>query len=341
MEVSLDNNNENKQISMDQALEKIEGDINKAVNSIRIASVSLLSCYTENASSVEEFTKLRRSVTTTAKIYCNYVMPFSGLVIRNIKSFLEDYIDFTLEEFEEYLDDKKSDAEQYGKLCQYTLELHQNLLTDFFKTQSDALEVCKILKLKCKEFETERVKLKHKHDVAAGVAIGLAMIPYVNLIASPAIGYLANEWKKKSIARKEESFIAAAAASCINDYLISSIQEYIVAMTEISGFFKVMEGDLSTLVEHHEHDKIKKHYIKVKAISKRIIESCDSYTRSIPECEASLKAINNDYDSNYVQKWFRMTKNKKGQTLLEMGKELSQYNNKIIGIFGNMNITVN
>ncbi|CAG8622927.1 12174_t:CDS:1 [Dentiscutata erythropus] len=324
---------------IDRALSKIEGNINKAVESIEKASTTLLKCHNEDVSSVEDFTKLRRSVTTSAKIYCNYVMPFSGLVIQNMKLFLDDYTNFSLEEFEKHIYDKKDKAEQYGKVCNFTLDLHQNLLTDFIKTHNMAIEAYNTLKLKCEELKEEKDKLKRKHDIAAGFAIGLALIPYVNLVASPLAGYKAHKYKKKAIDKKEESFLAAEAAQGIKDYLMDSIHNYIAAMKEISGFFKVIEADLCSLVEHHEHDKIKKHYLKVKAISSRISKSCDSYTRSIPECEASLQAINNGYDKNYVQEWIRMAKNKKGQNLLGMGKKLSQHNDKLVDIFNNMGIT--
>ncbi|CAG8541240.1 15768_t:CDS:1 [Gigaspora margarita] len=285
----------------DQGLAKIEDSINEAKTMMTIASLSLRSCYVNNASSIPSFIELHRSVTNDAKIYCNKVMPFSHQVIKSMKQFLENYNTFTFEKFKEYLPDLAEEAKHNIEVCQYTLELHKSLLTDLKTTRDKAVRVIEELRLESQLLEQKKENFKCKHDIAAAFAIGLAIISYVNLIAAPILGFVAHNFKQDEIAAKEESMLAVAAADCIQGPLIESVKTFISAITKVAGFLENLASDLTMLSDDHRDNPKRMHYDRVKAKASTIAIACRLFMTSIPDYKTNLRAIPNEDGQNYVQ----------------------------------------
>ncbi|CAG8583139.1 41947_t:CDS:2 [Gigaspora margarita] len=320
----LDNN------IMDRKDPKIEDSINEAKTMMTIASLSLRSCYVNNASSIPSFIELRRSVTNDAKVYCKKVMPFSRQVIKNMKQFLENYNTFTFEKFKKYLPDLAEEAKHNVEVCRYTLELHKSLLTDLKTTRDKAVRVIGELILESQLLEQKKENFKRKHDIAAAFAIGLAIIPYVNLIAAPILGFVAHNFKQDEIAAKEESMLAVAAADCIQGPLIESVEKFISAITNVAGFLENLAGDLTMLSDDHRDNPKRMHYDRVKAKASDIAIACHLFMSSIPDYETNLRAIPDENSQNYVQVWLSKKKVEGGKSFIDWGLELFRSNNEIV-----------
>lgn len=316
----------------EQGLNKLESNIKKAADNLIIATVFLRSCHFKNASSLPSFTELRGEVTNDAKVYSTKILPFSIMVIENIRMFFNNYKAFDFEKFKEYIEDLANEADKNVEVCNYTVELHTSLLTDLKTSKNKALVVLGELSIETQRLEEKMNELKKRHKAASAWAISLAFVPYVNVIASPIVGYVAHNAKVDAIAAGEERFLSAA-AKCIEESLIVSVEKFIEAITEIAGFFNVLATELKELREDFQGPPSKMHYDRSKSKGPAIVSSCDSFIKIIPTCKAELDSIEYEHDQNYVQQWLsKKQAENEGKSLADWGKDIFRYNKEILKV---------
>ncbi|KAF0553045.1 Collagen alpha-5VI chain [Gigaspora margarita] len=209
---------------------------------------------------------LCNSDVNNANIYCTMIMPFSELVIRNIKELFENYKNFKYNEFTEKV-------KQNAQACMYTLEIHEYLYADFNKVLME-------WNGQSEHFTERKEVFKHKHDKKAALAVGVTFVPYLNLVAAPTIGYFAYKNKKASKEAGNQAEHAVTAAEQLKEHLIEPIENFIDAMKEISR-------SLDTLYSlNHNSEEI------------NIIESCSFTEEKFYHCR---NQPNVDVNNGHVQ----------------------------------------
>ncbi|CAG8694949.1 37692_t:CDS:1, partial [Gigaspora margarita] len=117
-------------------------------------------------------------------------------------------------------------VKQNAQACMYTLEIHEYFYADFNKVLME-------WNGQSEHFTERKEKLKHKHDKKAALAVGVTFVPYLNLVAAPAIGYFAYKNKKASKEAGDQAEHAVAAAEQLKEHLIDPIENFIDVMKEI------------------------------------------------------------------------------------------------------------
>ncbi|RIB00012.1 hypothetical protein C2G38_1383221, partial [Gigaspora rosea] len=226
---------------------------------------------------------LCNSDVNNANIYCTMIMPFSELVIRNIKELFENYKNFKYNKMTEKV-------KQNVQACMYTLEIHEYLYADFNKFLTEWSG-------RSERFTERKEELKHKHDKKAALAVGVTFIPYLNLVAAPAIGYFAYKNKKASKEAGEQAERAVTAANQLKEHLIEPIENFIDAMKEISS-------SLDTLYSLNHNSE-----------ETNIVESCSFAEEKFYQCKSQP---NVDVNNGHVQSLLTNIQNinKNGWTLL-------------------------
>ena len=286
----------------DESLEKFRSEIVKAAENLQVATLSLRSLYVVNSSSVESFVKLRQKITNEAKVYSTTVLPVSNDLIRTIRSFFDDYryVNINKYNFKDYLNYFTREANDVVDVCKLTLELNKSILVEFKKSEDEVIRVLDQLEPETKIYEQKKKELIKSSDVRLKWAIGLALVPVVNVIAGPILYIKSNKDIISATAESEEKLLTVAAAEAIKGPLIMSITNLVSAFNYISGLFIALADELTKL---EDDESIAMHYKIVENKRAVIVEACDTFFSKVPDAETNLQAIPDDYDKNYVEEW--------------------------------------
>jgi hypothetical protein len=292
--------NSNDEIT-NENLDKFGNDIIQAAELLQVATLSLRSLYVVNSSSVDSFVMLRQKITNEAKIYSKEVLPTSNELIRAIRNSFEIYDVFTSEEFSLYFNYIFREVKRGSGMCDLTLKLYSCILAEFKNNEDEIIKVLNQLKLKTKEYEQKKKELMKSVDVKFSWAVGLTLIPVINVIACPILYVNGSKNIANAIAESEEELLTVAAAEAIKGPLIISITNLVSTFNDITKFYKVLIDKLAS-IEDDDNLKIT-HYNMMKDKCQVIIKACKYYDLKIPDANANLQAIPDDYDKNYVEKW--------------------------------------
>ncbi|CAI2168944.1 16092_t:CDS:1 [Funneliformis geosporum] len=320
-------------------LVKFSEDLRNAANNLKIACMSLRSCYVTNASSVQEFVALRRKITNHATVYSRVILPSANVVVQNIQDFVETYTALSYDDFKECIEDLANGAHRNQDMASYTKLLHQEILANFKNEENNVNIVLKKLEKDTEWYKARAKQLRELSNVKTSWAIGLSLIPGVNFIASPILWYSGKEDLVEAIASEEESKLAVAATFIIRDVLQTSLLNFAQALADISGFFNILQNELSILARNSDDGVTKLHYYKCRNKVPAIVAACHFYMKSIPDCQTDLMTIPNDIDKNYVQQWLLEKKARIGNinlSFLEMGRNLFNSNAQFVRLLENV-----
>ncbi|CAG8470238.1 25047_t:CDS:1 [Gigaspora margarita] len=292
-----------KKIS-DTDLENLRRRLQDASITLKFACLSLQSCYVANASSVEEFVRLRKRIKDHAKVYSEKVLPFANLVIQNIQTLIEPYMLLTFEDFKESIQYLAAETDREYALSVYTKELHIKILESFKGEQKAIDTILEKLEDAAQKYKKQIAQLQECVNSKYSWAIDLALIPVVNLIAKPLLIDSADKDLIKAIANDEESKLAVFAAYIIKNVFSTSITNFVNDLTKIAKFFSVLKNELSILDKSSDDQSKELHYNKFQKIAKEIIQGCKAYIAIIPSCITDLQAIPDDFDKIMLSNGF-------------------------------------
>jgi len=295
----------------DKSLDEFGNDIIKAAEMLQVATLSLRSLYSVNSSSVDSFVKLRQKINNEAKVYSKNILPISNELVRSISIFCDYYNYFDLDEFGSYIHSFVREIKKGAEKCELTLKLNKLILMEFKNNEDEVEKVLKQLESKTKDYERKKKELMNSANVKLKWAIGLALIPVINVIVGPIVYMDSRKSIINAIAESEEELLTVAAAEAIKGPLITSITTLISTFNNIAGFFNVLIIELTTICEslNRIHDDNEKellydvHYKTMKNKCMKIKEACSYYFSKTPDSMANLMAIPDDYDKNYVEEW--------------------------------------
>ncbi|CAG8548674.1 7457_t:CDS:1 [Acaulospora morrowiae] len=280
----------------DMHFKELNENIKNAAYYLKYSCTCLRQCYVDSPSSVKEFVDLRGKITNNAKVYNEKILPFAVLVVRGVKDWIETYEGLPFEIFKENIDDFSTWVSKQHELSHSTAGIHEEILKSFEIEQRNTITALKALKQNAilnRELVTQLRPL-------AGLNYSLAdRFPRYN------INFMIKAEKEISntIAKNEEAKLAEIAAHNI-EKLNKSIDKFIRSVICIKEFFNILKDELSTLVRNPDNEQIKMHYDKCRNHANVIINNCISYINIIPYCETDLQAIPDEFDKNYVEKWF-------------------------------------
>jgi len=319
-------------------IDSVDLSLQKAPFNLRLASMSLKSCFMDNLADVTEFVGLRDEVHKGAIVFKDGLLPLSETVVRDMNDFFEYYVALTQEEWTENLDTIVEDAERYQLQCDTLSDAYTDLLTDLKKLEAPANEVQSKLGLDAQEFEAKALAAERLAETSGSKASifnvagdVLCSVPFPpTMVLGPLAKFIALKFTERAdmqhaegVANQAQKEIAFAALKAISELLIPSIERFISAMTDIAGFFHVLASEVMSFKEKGETSKgdpKKIHYIMMKHKATGLREKCALFIAATPAFKSDLEAIPAEKSVNWVSDW--LAKKRQGKSLFDSFKKL-------------------
>ena len=267
-----------------------------------------------NSPAAKEMRQLRDNTRNDAFIYLQYVMPVVTKHVADTEEFFTLYKALNMEEWWENIDHITKETLAHKETCQALIKIHQRLLTTLKKREDVATVVTEKLSNLAAKYEEEVEKLRASAESYNGWAAGLALIPFVNIVACPILRGYANSDTAEAVAKKTESEIHYAVAKSVTEVLIPALKKFIDGLEGIAGFFEVIHQELSSFEKRGESAKqaskpMLLHYKVMNETADGIINDCKGLYSVLPAIRTDFEAIPTEgTDQNYVDEWLKEQK---------------------------------
>ena len=284
---------------------------------MRIFSLCMRSLYSDQAVGTDsegarKFRELRNKTRNDAMVYLKGVLPLSTKLVSSISEYFEYYEALEYEEWREMLSDILEETIGYREMCQALLKMHEDILVPLKEREDQARVIVKELKHLQEEFERKKKELEEKACTKRSWAVGLAFVPFVNVIASPVLFSAAESDVASAVAKGCEAKVQEAAAITVSDTLIPALKGFISGISKAAGFFSVMEQELKKFegkAEKSKSDGKKLYYKVMKAQASDMKSLCQGFYAVIPEVRTDFLAIPTEgTDQNYIDRWLEKQK---------------------------------
>jgi len=299
-----------REASDDNLLKNVEVRLATAPVAMRSFSNILVGLYHSNQVSSttdegREFNALRDATKKDACMYTKGALPLATSAVGKLKDFLENYDDFTFDEWKESLEDIREDVSGFKKISEEIVKIHQNIMTGLKKKEEQAeVMVGKFQHLK-KQYERRRDEARKK----AGRANELKFVHFVpiwGLIQAAQDLKDSNDAHATEVAALANLNTSDKAILAVTTGMIPALKAFFDGVSAVAGFFNVIGDDLANLKTDKEKEL---HYKKYQKKAKRIVQHCNGFIGSIPTVKAYLDAIPySQNDLNYVDQWLATTK---------------------------------
>ena len=197
----------------------------------------------------------------------------------------------------------------YREMCQALLKMHEDILVPLKEREDQARVIVKELKHLQEEFERKKEELEGSAGTKRSWAVGLAFVPFVNVIASPMLLAAAESDVANAVAKGCEAKVQEAAAITVSKTLIPALKGFISGISKAAGFFSVMENELRKFSDKSDRDKKKLHFKVMKTQARDIKSLCQGFYAVIPEVRTDFLAIPTEgTDQNYINRWLEKQK---------------------------------
>ena len=284
---------------------------------MRLFSLSMRSLYAEKAvgtgtEPARRFRKLRDDTRNDAMVYLKGVLPLSTKFVASISEYFEYYEALNYKEWCEMLSDILEETVGYRELCETLVKMHEDILVPLKKRKDQALIIVKEMKDLQAEFEKKKKELEDSAGKKRAWAIGLAFVPYVNVIATPLLTAAALSDLAEAIAKGCQASVQGAAAVTVSETLIPALEAFIDGIRKAAGFFSVMEQELRKF-EGKAEKSVKEpkllHYTLMNKEAKEMKSICQAFYAVLPDVRTDFLAIPTEgTDQNYIDKWLEKQK---------------------------------
>ncbi|KAK3714885.1 hypothetical protein QZH41_001874 [Actinostola sp. cb2023] len=301
----------------DKALLKINDALQSLPNDMMKFSLYMRSLYVEKAvgtdsAAAQKFRQLRDDTRNDAMVYLKGVLPVSKKLVSAIDDFFDYYDGLTYEEWLENLPDILEETQSYRELCEIVVKMHEGMLIPLKQREDKAKEVMLELTELQIEYDKKKNELEDAAHIKKGWAIGLAFIPFVNIIASPILAAYANGDMAQATANCAQARLQEAAALLVKEELIPCLKVFISGLEKVAGFFSIVENQLQQFIgkgEKSQENAKKLHYTMMKKKAKELRSNCQSFMAVLPAVRTNFEAIPSDgTDKNYIDRWLEKQK---------------------------------
>ncbi|KAJ7382627.1 hypothetical protein OS493_033683 [Desmophyllum pertusum] len=262
---------------------------------IRSFSTSMRSLYEEN--SVEwyteagvKFRKIRDETRNDSMVYLKSVLPLSTQFVASVSEFFGYYEAFEYNKWCEMLPYILEKTVGYRQHTETLLQMHEDMLVHLKKRQGEARIVVTELRDLKDKYERRRREYEDTASTKRGWAIGLAFVPFVNLIASPALAASSQSDMQEAAVNRSLAASQETAAVTVSSTLIPALQAFINGIKMAAGFFSVMEQELRKFEGKGEKGK-RLHYKVMKLEARDMKSTCQTFKAVLPHVRNDLSAM--------------------------------------------------
>jgi len=300
-------------LKVQEKLETLSYQLDNVPGKMRIFSSSMKSLSTNNTigtstSTAQKFRKLKADIRNDAIVYVKGAVPVVKQCVSDISSYFKYYQDSTMEEWWDSIADIIEETKAHKDACDALVVVHQDILAEFKKREDVAKSLMTEMKDLSAQYEKEAEELRKSAATKGAWAIGLAFVPFANVIASPALGASAASDVAQAVAKKEKADNQIVATAAVRDTLVPALSQFIEGLEHIAGFFEVIHQELETFRSKGKRAKgaeepKRMHYNTMKGKAGRIMGGCNEFLEVLPAISSDLEAIpTEDTNQNYVDK---------------------------------------
>lgn len=273
---------------------EVREQIQSMSTNIRSFSTSMRSLYDQERVEYTEaglkFKKLRDDTRNDSMVYLKGVLPTSTQFVTSVSEFFGYYEAMEYNKWREMLPYIISKTVGYRQHGERLLQMHEDMLIRLKKRQGEASLVATELRDLKEMYERKRREFEDTASTKAGWAIGLAFVPFVNLIASPALAASSRSNMESAAINSTLAANQEVAALKVSTILIPALQAFINGIKMAAGFFSVMEQELRKFEGKGEQAKFL-HYKLMKVEARDMKSTCQTFRAVLPHVKNDLSAM--------------------------------------------------
>lgn len=145
-----------------------------------------------------------------------------------------------------------------------------------------------------RSYERKKRDLEDTAATKRGWAIGLAFVPFVNLVASPALACSAESDIEEASRQGALAAVQKDTARKVSGKLIPALQDFVAGVTKAAGFFSVMEQEFRKFEGKAEKGNDTRKFLHYKVMKKeaRDMKSiCRVFNAALPKVQRDLSLM--------------------------------------------------
>ena len=283
------------------AVGKLHDQIHSISVNLRSFSASMRYLYGEGDSFTSysgaagmKFRELRDGTRKDAMVVLEEVLPLSNNLITSVSNFFDCYEGL---EFEEWCNEIPSILEKtiaYRQLSETLLQRYEAALVPLKKREDHARLVVKESEDLKRAYERKKTELEDAAGNKQYWAFGLAFVPFVNLIATPALASSAASDIEEATRQDTLAEVQEETARKVSGTLIPALKDIVSGVSKVAGFFSVMEQEWKKFEGKAEKGKDTRkflHYKVMKKEAKDMKSICRDFHSALPDVQKNLSLM--------------------------------------------------
>ena len=160
--------------------------INEMTRSIQTFSNSMKDLYSHDNDKSFKLNKLRDETREDAMVCLKDILPLSTMFVSSVSDYSDYYETLEYKQWRQLIPDILEKARGYRQLSEKIRQKYEESLV-CLKARRDKARQIQAEMTDLKDYEKRRRELQHTASTKRGWAIGLAFVPVVNLVATPAL----------------------------------------------------------------------------------------------------------------------------------------------------------
>lgn len=282
-----------------KAVVDLRDQINSMSSNIQSFSASMNSLYQDG--SLVTYTgpgmklgKLLDDTRYDALVCLEEVLPFSTKFVSAVSKYFEYYEALDYKQWCRCIPQILEETVGYRTFAESLRQRYEDTLIPVKRREQDARLVAAESRELKERFERRKRELEDTASTKRGWAIGLAFVPFVNLIASPVLASSADSDFTEAAENGAKAEIQEATALKVSRKLIPALQDFVTGIGKAAGFFSVMEQELRKFegkAERGQETQKRLHYITMKHEAEEIKSLCQVFNAALPRLTNELSVM--------------------------------------------------
>lgn len=261
---------------------------------IRSFSSSMRSLYDQDRVEYTEaglkFRQLCDDTRNDSMMYLKGILPTSNQFVESVSEFFGYYEAMEYNKWCEMLPFILSKTAGYRQHGERLLQMHEDMLVRLKKREGEARLVATELRDLKESFDRKRREFEDTASTKRGWAIGLAFVPFVNLVATPALAASSQSDMQRAATNSSLAANQEVAARTVSSTMIPALQAFINGIKMAAGFFSVMEQELRKFEGKGEQAK-RLHYKVMRLEARDMKSTCQTFKAALPLVKNDLTAM--------------------------------------------------
>lgn len=238
--------------------------------------------------------QLRDDSRSDAMVVLKEVLPLSTKFVTSVSNFFDWYEGLEFQQWCNKIPWILQKTVDYRQLSEMLLQKYEAILTPLKKRQDHARLLVTELEDLERSYERKKRELEDTAATKRGWAIGLAFVPVVNLVATPALACSAESDIEEAARQGALAADQKVAARKVSGQLIPALRDFVAGVTKAAGFFSVMEQEFRKFEGKAEKGNDYRKFLHYKVMKKeaRDMKSiCRVFNVALPEVQRDLSLM--------------------------------------------------